>query len=152
YLYSLEKAESYPVTDGWHTAYEPAFSSDGKYLFFVSNRDFAPFFSRTEWNHAYRDMARIYLATLAKDTPSPFQPRSDEAGAEEPKPAPAGKKGDPLKVDVDGLHERILQLPVDVSGYRNLQAAGSTLYYIRQGDNLPAASLRLFDLAQRKEA
>ena len=39
-----------------------------------------PIYSETEWNHAYRDMARIYLVTLAKDTPSPFQPRSDDIG------------------------------------------------------------------------
>ena len=42
-------------------------SPDGKYLFFVSNRDFNPTYSWTEWNHIYRDMSRVYLVTLAKD-------------------------------------------------------------------------------------
>ena len=44
----------------------PHFSGDGKYLFFVSNSDFNPIYSDTEWNHTYSDMARIYLVTLAK--------------------------------------------------------------------------------------
>ena len=40
YLYSLEKKESYAVTDGWYSSYSPAFSSDGKFLFFVSDQEF----------------------------------------------------------------------------------------------------------------
>lgn len=51
------------------------FSGDGKFLFFVSCVDFNPIYSQTEWNHAYRDMARVYVVPLAKDTPSPFRVR-----------------------------------------------------------------------------
>ena len=44
----------------------PEFSGDGKYLFFVSERDFSPIYSATEWNHAYADLARIapYAVTV----------------------------------------------------------------------------------------
>ena len=52
----------------------PCFSGDGKYLFFVSNRDFNPTLGQTEFNFVYLDMARIFFVTLAKDTPSPFKP------------------------------------------------------------------------------
>jgi tricorn protease len=78
YLHSLETKKSHPITKGWYDVGSPTFSSDGKYVFFVSNRDFNPIYSRTEWNHAYQDMSRIYLITLAKDTESPFKPISDE--------------------------------------------------------------------------
>src|SRR6185312_8071738 len=78
YLFSLEQGKTYSATDGWYASTRPAFSGDGKYLFFVSKRDFHPIYSETEWNHAYRDMARIYLVTLAKSTLSPFRTRSDE--------------------------------------------------------------------------
>src|SRR5262249_44588040 len=40
YLYSLEQNKSVPVTDGWYASSAPCFSGDGRYLFFVSNRDF----------------------------------------------------------------------------------------------------------------
>src|SRR5262249_18415358 len=53
YLYSLEKDKNYQVTDGWFNCSDPCFSGDGKYLFFVSDRDFNPVFSRTEANHSY---------------------------------------------------------------------------------------------------
>jgi tricorn protease len=77
-LYGLAEKKTLAVTDGWYEASAPAFSQDGKWLLFASARDYRPFYSDTEWNHAYKDMERIYLVALAKDTPSPFAPKSDE--------------------------------------------------------------------------
>ncbi len=148
YLHSIEDGKTHAVTDGWFGSSSPCFSGDGKYLFFVSNRDFNPVFSETEWNHAYQDMARIYLVTLAKDTPSPFRPRSDEAGEAA---KPEEKKDAPLKVDVEGIGERVLQLPIPAGHYRHLQSVGSTVYYIRQGTKDTKPAFQLYDLAQRKE-
>ena len=78
YLYSLDMGEKYEVTDGWYSSGDPAFSDDGKYLFFVSDRSFSPKYGWMEWNHIYFDMNKIYLVTLARDTKSPFEPTSDE--------------------------------------------------------------------------
>lgn len=162
-FYSLEKSESYEVTDGWYAAAQPTFSSDGKYLFFVSNRDFNPIYSWTEWNHAYQDMQRIYFVTLAKDTKSPFEPKSDEVEIkkEEPKPAepkkdekkdkPEEKKEVAVKVDVDGLKDRIAALPIQAAGYGNLASVGENLYYTRRGSKDEKALLFLYDLSKQKE-
>jgi tricorn protease len=156
YLYSIESGKTHKATDSWYAASQPAFSADGKYLFFVSNRDFNPIFSRTEWNHAYQDMARIYLITLARDTPSPFKPRSDEVldgpKAEPPKPSAESKKDPaPTRVDPDGLKDRIVDLPVPPADYRNLSSAGSALYFLRQTSREPRPAFQLYDLAQLKE-
>ena len=78
YLYSLDANKSTEVTDGWYGSDSPCFSSDGKYLYFVSRRDFSPQYGMTEWNHIYLDMSRIYLVTLAKDTENPSKPKDDE--------------------------------------------------------------------------
>jgi tricorn protease len=151
HLVSLEQGKTYSVTDGWYTSTHPAFSGDGKYLFFVSKRDFQPIYSETEWNHAYRDMSRIYLVTLAKSTLSPFRTRSDEisepAKTDEAKP----KEEAVLKVDPNLLSERVLQLPIQPANYRNLASVGSTLYYIRQGSKDAKPALQMYDLAARKE-
>ena len=66
------------MTDGWYASASPAFSADGKYLFFVSDRDFNPIYSAVEYDYVYHDMSRIYLVTLAAATDSPFKPKSDE--------------------------------------------------------------------------
>jgi tricorn protease len=180
YIHSLEKGESYPVTDRWFASFEPVFSPDGKYLYFVSNRDFNPIFSRTEWNHAYQDMARLYLVTLAKSTPHPFPPKSDEVSiagkdSKDTKPDKKGpkngkdkdgkdkdgkdkdgkdkeaKKPAPLKVDVEGLTDRVVQLPVQVASYFSLTPVGDSLYYMRNSAKEGKPTLLVYDLAQRKE-
>ena len=100
YLYCVEAGTTIPATDGWFASGEPVFSADGKYLLFVSQRHFAPRYSETEWDHACFDMAGIYLVTLAKGTPSPFAPKSNEVQfdkAEPPKGADPSSKASETK-------------------------------------------------------
>jgi tricorn protease len=178
HLYHLDDRKTVQVTDGWFEANGPEFSSDGKYLFFVSERSFKPTYSATEWNHIYSDMERIYLVTLARDTPSPFAPKSDEVKIkEEPKPKNAppdfqaaekeeekkkdaatdekketpkkpGEKKDEkvtVKVDAEGIGQRIAVLPPDASGYGALTSVGQKLYYLKKG------KLNFFDFEKEKE-
>ncbi|HEY0943813.1 MAG TPA: S41 family peptidase [Opitutaceae bacterium] len=145
-LYGLASAQKTAVTDGWYGANSPRFSDDGKWLLFASARDFRPIYSDTEWNHAYLDMERVYLVALAKDTPSPFAPKSDEVGIakdedEKKDDAKSDENGDkkekepkkPLvvKVDVDGLAGRIIGLPIAPSNYGDLRMVGDNVYYRR---------------------
>jgi tricorn protease len=150
WLYSVEQKKNYEVTDGWYDSEQPRFSGDGKYLFFVSERDFNPTYGQTEFNHVYQDMAKVFFVTLAKDTRSPFEPKSDEVGDKPAAPAPASGSVT-VKVDTDGLKDRILSLPIGPSNYFNLQSVGASLYYLRRGSKDGATQLQLFDLAALKE-
>jgi len=173
-LYSLEAKKWYPVTDGWFSSHAPAFGSDGKYLFFASERDFTAQFSHVEANNAYFDMSRVYLVTLTKETKSPFEPVSDEVNApkDEKKPDTAGeasrkddakeeKKGEnkdekkeakkvTVKVDLDGLVDRIVALPIATSSYNEITAVGDRVFYTRQGLRDEHRHLFLFELAKDK--
>ncbi|MEN6310902.1 MAG: protease, partial [Acidobacteriota bacterium] len=170
YLYSLDTKKTVEVTDGWYRSSEPCFSPDGKYLFFVSDRDFNPVFSATEFDHAYLSLSRVYFVTLAADTKSPFEPKSDEVAVkkEEAKPAavapaakPAAKPADGkdagsaapvvVKVDADGLKGRTIALPIATANYGRLAAVGSAVYYLRVKDMEKAPSLVSYDLAELKE-
>ncbi len=162
-LYSVDSKKSTELTDGWFDSGNPVFSSDGKYLFFISNRSFSPSYSWTEWNHAYFDMAKIYFITLSKDTPSPFAPKSDEVTVkkEEKKNDEKGgkkdekKKDEPkdvvVKVDLEGIQQRVASLPVAAAAYRNLNIVGDKVYYIRQGMKDPKSSLYVYELDKQKE-
>ncbi len=168
YLYSLDTQKTFAATDGWYTSGGPAFSSDGRFLFFVSDRDFSPVYSSTEWNHAYLAMSRVYCVTLSKDVKSPFEPKSDEVAikpAPEAKAAAAGKPAadkkpaekketavvPTLKVDPEGLMARIIALPVETANYGGIYATADSVYYGRQKDLEQAPSLMLYDLAELKE-
>ena len=143
-LYGLAAQQTLAVTDGSYDSSRPNFSDDGKWLLFASSRDYRPIYSDTEWNHAYLDMERIYLVALAKDTASPFAPKSDEvaiAKDEEKKPtdeksdAPKSTPKKPaaivVKVDTDGLSGRVLGLPIAPSNYSSITMIGEKIYYRR---------------------
>ncbi len=162
-LYSLDKKESYPVTDGWFESYGSAFSADGKYLYFISDRSYNPNYSATEWNHSYTDMAGMYLVALAKDTKSPFAPKSDEVTIKaEEKDGPKKddekkddkKKGDSkvtVTVDVQGLQSRIAAIPVDPAWYGGLTSVGEKLYYTRNASKDEKTKIMMYDFGKQKE-
>jgi tricorn protease len=166
YLYSVDQKKTHEVTDGWYNSAGPSFSSDGKYLFFVSDRDFNPVFSATEYDHAYLSLSRVYFVTLAKDVKSPLAPKSDETAAapEEPKPEkgkakpeakpvekPATEKTPAVKVDPEGLKDRIVALPGDTANYWHITPIGDAVYYMKMGDKDEKPSIAFYDLAELKE-
>ncbi len=161
FLYSLEQKKFFAVTDNWYNSGGGTFSSDGKYLFFVSNRDLNPGYSWIEWNISYSDMAGIYFITLTKDVPSLFNPKSDEV--EMPKsdaPVPDKDKKKENKtlekpvvqtVDLDGIQGRIGKLPISASSYFNLKAADNKLFYQRRGNMDEKTVLLVYNFEDRKE-
>src|SRR5437660_4538149 len=143
YIYSVGNKQQTAVTDSLYGSGEPVFSDDGKYLVLASARDFKPTFGDQEFANVYRDMQRVYLITLAKETANPLAPKSDEVGkaaekrekekakqAEEKKPeaSPGAKKPEEkpkkpvvVKVDTDGIQNRIVGLEITPGNYRNIR-------------------------------
>jgi tricorn protease len=158
FIYSLESKKNIPVTDGWYTSGSPVFSTDGKYLYIISERSFTPKFGWTEFNQIYLDMSKIYLITLAKDTKSPLEPQSDEVkikGNKEEKETDKKESKEKqekvdVKVDPDGIQSRIVELTTEASNYGGLESAGNKIYYIRRGSNDSKPQLVMYDLEKRK--
>jgi tricorn protease len=149
-VFDTQNKKEQAVTDNWYESGSPYFSTDGKYLYFVSLRDFNPIYSATEWNHAYADMAKVYVAILSKDTPSPMAPRVDEVNAapkSTEKPATVT-----VTIDWEGLGNRILSLPIEVSSYFAISDAGDKVYYIRHGQADTKNMLMVYDYKKKKEA
>ena len=132
YLRNLASGKEYPVTDRWYNSGSPTFSTDGKYLIFTSDRDLNPQYSRIEWNYSYADMSGVYLALLAKDTPSPLiatDPSVKMDKAEKKEDQKDGKAA-PAQVDPEGIGQRIVKLPVKG---RRFHCDGKSLWYNGRG-------------------
>ncbi len=149
FLYSLETGKSVQVTDGMSDARNPVFDADGKYLYFTASTNSGQSLEPDIHGFSRRVTRSVYLAVLSKDDPSPFAPESDEekaaankpeegkaAGAkpaEKAKPGEAGAAPEPkaiaVKIDPDGILQRILSVPLPARNYVNLQAgkAGTVL-------------------------
>ncbi len=147
YLYSLDQKKSFEVTDGLSDASEPHFDRQGKYLYFFSSTDAGPVINWFDQSSIdFHKTNSIYLVTLQKETISPFAKESDEEAAKKedldeakkgddkkPKPAETDKS---LKIDWDGLQNRIVDLPVPAGNYSQLTVDNDgDLLYVSSTDN-----------------
>ena len=165
FIYNVDTQKAEPVTDTWFNSSNPTFDKNGKYLYFTSERDFNPTYSSVEWNYAYREMSRIYIITLQKDTPSPFLTKNDEVTVDkgEAKDEKSGKsdkgkdkkkdskKEDALsiKIDFEGIMSRIIPLPdLNTAYYYDLNAVENGLYYMSWGNR--GGGLYFYDLEEKE--
>ncbi|HEX7965671.1 MAG TPA: S41 family peptidase [Gammaproteobacteria bacterium] len=160
WLYSLDSGKSTLVSSRFDADLNPVFDPDGKYLYFLSARHENPTFSQSEFNIATLKMFGIYAATLDKDAPSPFAPRSDEGIPAKDEGSDKKDKGGakPLHIDLDGLMRRAVALPVPADNYAGLTAVSGKLYYLTLPNftiDGPLAgehsTLRSFDMEKRKD-
>ncbi|HZW59662.1 MAG TPA: PDZ domain-containing protein [Woeseiaceae bacterium] len=127
------------LTDGSADAAAPAFSRDGRYLYFAASTNSGPLqvgLNMTSQERPYR--AALYAAVLAADGDSPLLPGSGDENDEPADDADAGGDSDeaaaakPVRVDVEGLGRRIVALPVAERNYGNLATASDgALYYVQ---------------------
>lgn len=143
YVFNIAAKKEYAITDKWYESYSSTFSKDGKYLVFSSARDFNPVYGSKEWNHIYQNSNGIYLALLSNDTPSPFLEK--DAVVNEKKPAEKKDSVVTVKIDFDGIADRIVKLPVPAGSYWNFYMDGNKVYYSKQG------AVTVFDLKTQKE-
>lgn len=152
FVYSLEEEDRFPVTDGWYASSSPNFCDSGDYLFFVSNRDFNPIYSRTEWNHAYTDMSRIYFVTLREDVSSFMKHQNDEVSiSNDNEENGQDNNNDEIAIDRDNITNRIDVLPVDVSNYGGIRSVGDNIYYLKRSYGDSQTSLMMFNMQQQEE-
>jgi len=161
-LYDVAAGVPHQVTDGRSDAISPAFSLDGKLLFFAASTNYALNIGWIDLSSEERPVRRsLYVAVLDRTAASPFAPESDEEpSARAPGAAkPAGKDttkkaADSIpvtKVDLDGIDERILALPVPERDYSTLAAAAEgRLFYLENVPNQPGSLLHRFDMKERK--
>jgi tricorn protease len=171
YLYSVDQQKSFPVTDGMSNASDPVFDPNGEYIYFFASTDAGPVVNWFDLsNQDMRMTNSIYLATLRKDIISPFIKESDEESAKKDKsepekpvekskketktPPPADVKPKLLKIDTDGITDRIVNVPVEAGNFSDLGvgATGEILYIVRPSDQSSSSNLHKYDLKERKDS
>jgi tricorn protease len=132
WLYSLKDGSRTPVTEETSGASSPAFDPQGRWLYFVSNRDYQLQFSAYEQNYLYVNASRIYAVSLSAN--GPFLYRDDEAVAtKSDDKKDAGKAGKsetpPLHIDLKGIIGREQVLKAANGNYQGLQASAGAVFY-----------------------
>lgn len=188
YLYSLADAKSTAATSSMNNSYNPVFDPEGKYLYYFSDRDFNEVLGNIDFEFANPKTTRVYVATLKKDEPSPFGVQSDETEVKKSEPSPMArdaadepkaksgkeakaegeKEGDKkdkekekpveVKIDLDGIQDRVTALATSPAVVRTLAAAKGYVYYLTQpiqglSGPIPGESsaIHAYDMKERKE-
>jgi tricorn protease len=114
---------------------DPVFTLDGKHLAFLSARTFDPVYDEHVFDMSFPVAIRPHLLPLAATTPSPFdpQPGGRPAPAADSADGTTGEAGAPpeVTVDVDGLDQRAVPVPVPAGRYGSLRAAREGLLWLQ---------------------
>jgi tricorn protease len=163
-----------------------AFDKGGKYLYFTASTNLGPAFSFAEMsNFPHQSTRSVYAIVLRNDVPSPLAPESDEEkiqeekkdlGADKPaekadekKPdaaPPAGggakppgkKEPEPVRIDLDGIDQRIIALPIPARNLVGLVVGKANTIFVLEfappsastTPGPPGLTLHKFDLEKRK--
>ncbi|MGH3203313.1 MAG: S41 family peptidase [Streptosporangiaceae bacterium] len=146
----------FDATDGRFVDTEPVFTLDGKYLAFLSMRNFDPIYDAHFFDLTFPYGSRPYLLPLDAATPSPFAPELGGRPIGEPAGKPAGKPAEtpaaggesasaggtatdgdgprvpPVSVETTGIGDRIVALPVPEARYSGLRAVKGGLAWRRE--------------------
>ena len=176
FIWNVAGGEPRQVTSDLFNSYAPVWGTEGDYLFFISERHYAPQISNLEWNYAGNQRDGIYVLALRKDVKPLFPPESDEVAFEEEKADEAeekegdkkGKKGDkddkavkkeekkPVVIDFDGLGDRLMRVPVEPENYTAIAAIKGHLLFSTTGpnfygrSNIKTRKLHIYSLEDRK--
>jgi tricorn protease len=182
FVYSLENRKEAQITDGISDARYPVFDKAGKFLTFAVSTDVglaSGWLDLSSFQHPV--LRSIYAAVLKKGDASPVEPQSDEEKAGEEKKDAAGadkgkeadktkegekgeeaekkeKKEEPVKVviDLDGIGQRIVALPIKAANYTELDTGKAGVLFLTELPDVPRferntpATVTKFDLTTRK--
>ncbi len=179
-IYDTKSGESHLISDPRFSTYSPAWDPKGNFLYCVTNRNFSSIRDYNKGLFFYDNEATLALYKLTEQTPSPFiargdapkkdglpaatwlagyEPEDEENGEDEDDEDEDKKdrwKPEPVKIDFDGLVERMESIPEVPGNFGGLQAVENKLYYManRRGRNsvegYEGPLLMLFDLVKRE--
>ncbi len=115
----------------------PAWDPEGKYLYFISNRDFNPVYDALQFDLSFPQAMRPFVLTLRGDVPSPFVPKPaplHKENKEDGEDRDERKKDDkPVRVEIDfeGIQGRLLAFPVEEAYYDRIVATKGRVLFTR---------------------
>lgn len=133
-LLELASARASVLTSDRYESFAPSFSPDGRWLYFLSDRHFAPTpagpWGDRNTGPMFDRRTRIYALSLQPGNRFPFLARDELS-------PPANDKQEqdkPPAIVPDGLAERLHEVPVDPANYMALAVHGERLYLLDRGD------------------
>jgi tricorn protease len=146
HVYHIESGEQFPLTTDRANSFDPVWSPDGKWIYFLSDRNFqslvgSPWGSRQPEPYFDRKM-KIYQVALEKGTRSPFSPENELTVVDKEEKEEKDEKDNDEKVTVtidrEGIQRRLLEVPIPPGNYGTLRGNKKALYFTNKETGLEA--------------
>jgi tricorn protease len=129
-LFEIATGKQTLVSSGVASDFAPTFSTDGKWIAFLSRRHIAPFGDGTQ-NQLFTDTPiKAYLLALKRETFSPFLPENEEetpGTLEKPKETAVSTTPPKVDIDLEGLADRFMEVPVPPANYTQIAVVGDRI-------------------------
>lgn len=129
-IYDTKDKKPRKVTTDFYNDNSPVFDPGGRYLYFYSDRSFTPVYGDMDDTWIYPNSTGVYALTLRADTLSPIAPRSDEETESKNENTDQNTR-ESVKIDFDGIEERVVKLPVRAGNFGHLKALDGKVAYLR---------------------
>ena len=159
-VYNVETKFSFDLTTDRANSFNPRWSPDGEFIYFLSDRNFRSLVGSpwgTRQPEPYFDASeKIYHVALKKNTKSPFREPTelDEIKEKEETPEEDNKarnkknKKDQeadsdevnVQIDIDDIQRRIVEVPVKPGNYSNLAVNDESIYFISRTTGVGATT------------
>jgi len=159
FLYNLEQRKRVAVTDDFYDNLNPCFDANGKYLYYLSSRNFNLRMDFYEDNHIIATPQQVMVVQLRDGEKPPFA----EGGTAEK--AEKKAEAEPFRIDIEGLQKRTYALPTAAGNYFYLRAGkGKALWSsvpeftedeyeeIFKPGGEAKWTLHIFDMADKRES
>ncbi len=135
-LCKIETGETWLVTQPEFSDFSPAWDPDGKYLYFLSYREFNPVYDALHFDLGFPSAMRPLLITLQKTLGDPFVPEprpleEEKEDTDKANPKEDGEASDetdekpekerpPITIDIEGISQRVVAFPYPRGHYRQI--------------------------------
>lgn len=130
FVHSLDSNDTFPITTDRANSVNAKWSPDGKFIYFLSDRNFNTIVG-SPWGprqpEPYFDISeKVYHIALQKGTRSPFRENNELISGDSKKED--SKEPVSIKIDKNGILERLEEVPVAPGNYRGLEVTDKAIY------------------------
>ena len=160
-IYSLNEEKTVDLTPAKYSSYSPVFSTDDKWLYFLSERHFAT--QDSVWRDrmmgpSFHKRTKIYALALDASARFPFMEdteldkKADKKSAKKSNKKDKKKKSkdkkEPTQINWDGLDQRLYEVPIEADDYAQLAMTKSHLI-VRTGAGNNQGKLEAIELKNK---
>jgi tricorn protease len=172
FVFDTDEKKPHQLTSGFFNDSRPAFDTEGKYLYYATNRDFNPIYSQFDNTWIYTNATKLAALPLTKDVVSPLAAKNDtvaitlEKDKEEKEDAEKDDEDkkdkddkdededDAVSIDFNDIESRVVILPIKGGNFGRLASAEGKLIYVKYsnaGSGEFNSGIHFFDFKEEEE-